>query len=74
MSPVPPLTRDEVEKWPALGPMSLNPARVLALFDRIALLEDFVRRTDGSIPECICADPACNEPWHGLVALKENKP
>jgi len=44
-------------------------ARVLALFDRIEQLEDFVRRTDGSIPECVCTDPACNEPWHALVAL-----
>lgn len=28
-----PLTRAEVLAWPALGPMTLNPARVLALLD-----------------------------------------
>lgn len=34
-----PLTRSEVESWPALGPMNLDKQRVLDLFDRIAEFE-----------------------------------
>ena len=35
-----PLTREEVSKWPALGPMNLDPARVLALLDERDALRD----------------------------------
>lgn len=34
-----PLTLDEVQAWPPLGPFSLEKERVLALFERIAELE-----------------------------------
>lgn len=43
---VKPLTRKEVESWPPLGPMNLDPARVLELLERIEKLQDALDECD----------------------------
>lgn len=40
-----PLTRDEVEKWPPLGPMALDKQRVLTLFDELDMARFVFRVT-----------------------------
>ncbi len=61
LSPTP-LTRAEVEAWPPLGPMSIDKARVLALFDRLEPLEAaFAAATPSLEAEALDAVQAANE-------------